>query len=128
MVDAALTDAESRGATPTLICADLNQLLGKLYVVPKLAASGWADLNAPAATCMIQGGARRIDVMLANPAFLDRTGRIGISWSSGVCTHCVQWAQHTPGWVPEVPFWKPPKPLPEPSKGANDADTVFSGI
>eukprot|EP00972_Heterocapsa_arctica_P053079 7817494-Heterocapsa_arctica.AAC.1 len=62
MVDAALTDAESRGATPSLICADLNQLLGQLNVVPKLAVSGWSDLNAPAATCMIQGGARRIDV------------------------------------------------------------------
>eukprot|EP00972_Heterocapsa_arctica_P044193 6523155-Heterocapsa_arctica.AAC.1 len=49
MVDAALTDAESRGAIPSLICAEFNQLLGQLYVVPKLAASGWADLNAPAA-------------------------------------------------------------------------------
>eukprot|EP00972_Heterocapsa_arctica_P065963 9732607-Heterocapsa_arctica.AAC.1 len=32
MVGAALTDAEARGAVPSLICADLNKLLGQLDV------------------------------------------------------------------------------------------------
>eukprot|EP00972_Heterocapsa_arctica_P083306 12275289-Heterocapsa_arctica.AAC.1 len=80
MVVTALTNAESRGAIPALICGDLHKLLGQLDVVTLLVASGWPDLGAraPAGTCEVTraGESRRIGVMLANSAFLARTGRI----------------------------------------------------
>eukprot|EP00972_Heterocapsa_arctica_P035792 5263963-Heterocapsa_arctica.AAC.1 len=67
MVGSALDDSQSRGQVPSIICGDLNQHLGQLDVVPRLAIGGWMDLGAPAPTCRNQGDGRRIDVMLANP-------------------------------------------------------------
>eukprot|EP00972_Heterocapsa_arctica_P103251 15215690-Heterocapsa_arctica.AAC.1 len=61
MVGSALDDAQSRGQVPSIICGDLNQHLGQLDVVPRLAIGGWMDLGAPAPTCRIQGEGRRID-------------------------------------------------------------------
>eukprot|EP00972_Heterocapsa_arctica_P023628 3481175-Heterocapsa_arctica.AAC.1 len=66
--------------------------------------------------------------MLANPAFQARAGRIGLAWSSGVSSHCLQWVEYSPGWTPQVPRWKKAKPLPEPSKEAPSADEVFAAI
>eukprot|EP00972_Heterocapsa_arctica_P055360 8166318-Heterocapsa_arctica.AAC.1 len=84
------------------------------------------DLGAPAPTCRNEGDGRRVDVMLASPAFQAKTGRFGLDWSSGVSTHCLQWVEYSPGWTPQVPKWKKAKPLPEPSKETPDADTVFA--
>eukprot|EP00972_Heterocapsa_arctica_P097972 14456108-Heterocapsa_arctica.AAC.1 len=66
--------------------------------------------------------------MLANQAFQARAGRIGLDWSSGVSTHCLQWVEYNPGWTPQVPRCKKAKPLPELSKEAPSADEVFAGI
>ena len=99
----ALLNAEASGRVPCLIGGDFNMEFEQLHCLYSLVASEWVDIGTePTSICSRSTHPRRIDLLLANRAFLALTEGYSLDWDTGI-----------PSRVPVlVPFWVRTSPVP----------------
>ena len=129
MLELGLRSLESLGDVPSLMCGDVNQELADLPVQIQLELGGWKDLG-DGPTCIGSNTtvSRRIDLMLANQPFQQRTGGAWSSFSTGLYQHAFQWCVLEDRCRQQVPRWVKPRPFVAPAKDATSRELVMAGL
>ena len=87
MVREAVAQDEAHRACPCLVARDFQWNLQELPIAYALGVSNWVDIGDPMPTCDQAADPQRLDLLLANPAMLQRIRQHSLHWDLGVRTH-----------------------------------------